>query len=353
MQRMHSPIACMLLLLPLMLLSSCGESSGRKKPDENAPVLAEGYLVQPGYNSVILRATGDLLANEEVEIKTPVAGNARKIYFREGQHVNKGDLLVDIDNRSWVAQKKGLEARLISAEGELGRKRKLLAIEGVSEENVEQATAEVGSLKAQIEGLDVMIDLAAVRAPFSGRLGMRNFSPGAWLSQGSVIARLVQTDKVKVNFTIPAKYAAQANRSQMVNIISSGSGDTASAEIYAIDPGISRSSRSLQIRAIMNKEHPAFIPGDFVQVLFEVGKKTDALMIPAECIIPELNEQAVFVVRNGKAVRQVVETGIRTEDKVEILKGLAPGDTVLTTGLMEVRDGSVVDLQKLHTAESE
>jgi membrane fusion protein, multidrug efflux system len=167
-----------------------------------------------------------------------------------------------------------------------------------------------------------MIDLAAVRAPFSGRLGMRNFSPGAWLSQGSVIARLVQTERVKVNFTIPARYAAQVRLGQVVSVTSSGARDTASAEIYAIDPGISSSSRSLQIRAVLNSQDPSFIPGDFVQVLLEVQANPDALLIPSECITPELNEQAVFVLRNGKAVRKVVETGARTEDKVEILKGL-------------------------------
>ncbi len=343
----------MLAVFALLLLSSCGESSGRKKPDDSAPVMAEGYVVQPEFHAVSIRATGDLLANEDVEIKAPVAGNVRKIYFREGQHVSKGALLVDIDNRSWIAQKKGLEARLISAEGELRRKQQLLAVQGVSEEDVEQNVAEVASLKAQMEGLDVMIDLAAVRAPFAGRLGMRNFSPGAYLSQGSIITRLVQADKVKVNFTIPAKYAAQANSKQNVRVISSGAGDTASAEIYAIDPKISQSSRSLQIRAIMNTRDQSFIPGDFVQVLLEVERKTDALLIPAECIIPELNTQSVFIVRDGKAVRQVVETGSRTADRVEILKGLSPGDTVLTTGLMGVREGSTIDLQKLHTAETE
>ncbi|MFZ1728643.1 MAG: efflux RND transporter periplasmic adaptor subunit [Bacteroidota bacterium] len=342
---------CMLVLLPLILLASCGESNDKEREDSR-PVLAEGYLVQPEYHVVSIRATGDLLANEEVEIKAPVAGNVRKIYFRESQFVNRGELLVDIDNRSWVAQKKGLEARLISAEGELRRKTKLLETQVISEEEVEQSAADVGSLKAQVEGLDVMIDLAAVRAPFAGRLGMRNFSPGAYLSQGSVITRLVQTDKVKVNFTVPAKYAAQAAAGQEVKVISS-SGDTASAEVYAVNARISQSSRSLQIRAIMNKKHPSFIPGDFVQVLLVVERKTDALLIPAECIVPELKKQVVFVISDGKAMRREVETGSRTSDRVEILKGLSPGDTVLTTGLMEVKDGDRIELQKLNGSEAQ
>lgn len=343
----YTAVTCVLAGFSLMLLLSCGQGSGREK-EERRDVMAEGYIVQPEYHTVSIRATGDLLANEDVEIKAPVAGNVRKIHFRESQSVSRGALLVEIDNRSWIAQKKGLEARLISAAGELERKKKLLAMQGVSDEEAERAEAEVGSLKAQIEGLDVMIDLAAVRAPFAGRLGMRNFSPGAYLSQGSVITRLVQTDKVKVNFTIPSKYSAQAANGKTVRVVSSSGGDTASAEIYAVNPRISPSSRSLQVRAIMNSQHRSFIPGDFVQVLLEVERKTDALLVPAECIVPELKKQSVFVVRDGKAQRREVETGSRTEDRVEILRGLSPGDTVLTTGLMEVKEGDRVALQKLH-----
>jgi membrane fusion protein, multidrug efflux system len=132
-------------VLALIFVTACGQGGGGNKADTVIPVLAEGYLVQPGRHAVSIRSTGDLLANEEVEIKAPVAGNVRSIHFREGQQVQRGALLVEIDNRSWVAQKKGLEARLISAESELGRKRKLLAIEGVSEEDVEQSVAEVNS----------------------------------------------------------------------------------------------------------------------------------------------------------------------------------------------------------------
>lgn len=350
---MHILIVCMLSLLLLLLLSSCGESSNRKKIDDSAPVLAEAMVVQPESHTVSIKATGDLLPLEEVEIKAPVAGNVRSIHFREGQQVGKGALLVSIDDRNWVAQKKGLEARLIAAEGELRRKTQLLGIEGISAEEVEKNRAEVDNLKAQIEGLEVMIDLAAVRAPFSGRIGMRNFSPGAWLSQGGAIARLVQTDGMKVHFTIPAQYAHKVAVGRPVKVFSSANGDTAVANVYAVDARINSSSRSLQIRAMLNGKHPTFIPGDFVQVSLELEKKENVLLVPAEAIIPELNQHTVFIVKDGKAKRTVVKTGVRTEDRVEILHGLSPGDTVLISGLMDVRDGAPVTLQQLHTAVTE
>ncbi|MDX9758575.1 MAG: efflux RND transporter periplasmic adaptor subunit [Bacteroidota bacterium] len=343
--------------LPLMFLAflaaGCGEGSGGKRPAGDAAVLAEAWLVRPEPHTVRIRATGDLLPREEVEIKAPVAGNVRAIRFREGQRVATGALLVEIDDRNWVAQKKGLEARLLSAESELHRKKKLLAVNGVSVEEVEQSTAEVDGLKAQIEALAVTIDLAAVRAPFAGRLGMRNFSTGAWLTQGSVITRLVQTDGMKVNFTIPAQYAAAVATGQAVTVISSNGRDTAMARVYAVDPRISSTSRSLQLRALLDGTPRGFVPGDFVQVHVDVERKDAALLVPAESIIPELNTMSVYILRDGIAVRREVTTGSRTDTRVEILDGIAPGDTVLTSGLMGVREGSPVTLQKLHGTETE
>jgi membrane fusion protein, multidrug efflux system len=342
-QSLHNLSGVFLMFALLVIMVSCNQNSnpGQKQ----AGILkAEGYRVDPEYFTVNIRATGELLSNEEVELKTPVSGNVQNIYFREGQYVKKGDLLVEIDNRSWVARKLGLEARLLSAKSELSRKKELLEIEGVSQEELEQSEAEVNHLKAQIEELEVMIDLAHIRAPFNGWLGMRNFSPGAFLSQGEVITRLVQNDKLKVNFTIPARYASNIRKDQKITIISSASGDTAQAAIYAVDPIISSTSRSLQIRALLDNERKGFLPGDFAQVVLEVGQFENALLVPAESVIPEMNTQVVYVVSEGKALRQVVETGSRTHNRVQVLKGLSPGDVVLTTGLMTIRDGDPVEI---------
>jgi membrane fusion protein, multidrug efflux system len=339
------PFAALLTGIVFIISFSCRQN---QQPGQGADLVlsVEGYQVKPESFSLSIQATGDLLSYEEVELRTPVSGNVFNIHFREGQYVNRGDLLVEIDNRSWAARKKGLEARLISAESELTRKHDLLEIEGVSLEELEQSQAEVSNLKAQIEELDVMIDLAHIRAPFSGRLGMRNFSPGAYLSQGESITRLVQADRIRVNFSLPSRYAAIAKIGQEVTLTTSATGDTTVAVIYAVDPIISPSSRSLQVRALLDNREQAFVPGDFARVIFEVEQSDDALLVPAESVIPELNAQVVFIARNGRASRQEVETGSRTRDMVQILSGLSPGDTVLTTGLMEIRDGDRVTIRE-------
>lgn len=336
------PSLTMVFFSLLLILSSCGQKGSGTNQRDSGPVQVDGYTVTTEKFTVNIRATGELLPYEEVELKTPVSGNVMRINFREGQYVGKGELLVEIDNRSLRARKGGLEARLAASESELVRMKRLLEIDGVSLEIAEQTEAEVDNLKSQIEELKVMIDLAHIRAPFSGRLGMRNFSTGAYLSQGEVITRLVQSDKLKVNFGIPAKYAAFAAAGQEITMISSSTGDTAVAKIYATDPMIRQSSRNIIARASFDNKANKFLPGDFVQILLAVEQNNKSLLVPAEAIIPELNSQVVYVADKGKARRQVVETGSRTNTRVQITKGLSPGDVVITTGLMTIRDGAPV-----------
>lgn len=332
----------MIVAVFLIISLSCGRQESALQTRQMLNV--EGYKIVPEAFTTSISATGELLPHEDVEIKTPVSGNVMRIYFEEGEKVREDDMLVAIDSRAWQARKRGLEARLITAKSELERRRDLFNIDGASQEDIEQSEAEVSSLEAQIEELQVMIELALVRAPFSGRLGMRNFSPGAYLSQGETLTRLVKTDFLKLDFNIPARYAALAAKGDDVTLVSSSSGDTAVARIYAIDPAINPSSRSLQIRAELDNSGENFFPGDFVQITFEVEQLSDALLVPAESLVMELNRQVVYVAKDGIAKRCEVEIGRRTRERVQIVRGLSEGDVVLTTGLMEISDGDQINL---------
>lgn len=338
-----NPISYLFLLL-MVFSCSGGDNTGG---GGTRTIEAEGFRAEPTTYSVTIRSTGELLSWEEVELRAPVAGNVLNIHFREGQQVNKGASLVQIDSRTWVAQKRGLEAQLESSAGELRRRQRLLEIEGASQEIVDQAMAAVSDLEARLEELNVRIDLAHVRAPFHGRLGMRDISPGAYLMQGDLITLLVQSDKIRVNFDIPSRYASLAKVDMPVKVIASSANDTLTATIYAVEPVISADSRSLNVRAVIDNKENMLIPGDFAQIVFETAIDEQALMVPAEAIIPELNRQVVYLSKNGIATRREVETGTRTQNMVHIIDGIAPGDTVLVTGLMEVRDGSPARITQL------
>jgi membrane fusion protein, multidrug efflux system len=335
------------LMLIFAGLLSCSRSQQGAPPQQRILEVI-GFRAGLAPYSVSLRSTGEILSWEDVELKAPVAGNVLRIHFNEGQYIRRGATILEIDSRVWQAQKRGLEAQLESAHSELRRRERLFEVEGASQEMVDQSRVAVSDLEARIEELDVRIDLSVVRAPFSGRVGMRNFSPGAWLTQGEIITQLVQSDRLRVEFDIPSRYATLPRTGMEVRVIPSANGDTAVATIYAIQPQINPDSRSLRIRAEINNASGNFIPGDFAQVLLDIDSMEEALLIPAEAIIPELNTQVVFVGRNGTAQRQEIRTGTRTQNRVHVTSGLNPGDTILLTGLMEVRDGSDIRITELN-----
>ncbi len=334
-----------IVVFGLALFSSCREQSSSER--ERSPMKVEVILAKPSPLSVLVTSTGDLLPNEQVEIKSPVSGNVMSIHFKEGQFVQEGDLLVKIDDRTWRARLGGLEAKLASSKSELKRKANLLKIEGASEEDVDQARAAVEDLQSQVNEIRVMIDLASVKAPFSGQLGMRDFSLGAYLNQGVTITTLAQTNPLKVDFTIPAKYASKIRKEMQVNIGTNDREKISVATIYAIDPVVSSSTRSLRARALMPNPGQEFISGDFVQVSVKIEQTSEALLIPSESVIPELNTHVVYKVKQGKAAKTDVTIGTRTESEIQITSGLETGDTVIVTGLLEINDGDKVEVGEI------
>lgn len=320
-------------------------TSVKQKTKEKLHV--EAIQVQPRVFSTKVTAVGDLLANEDVEIKSPVSGNVMDILYKEGEQVHQGELLVKIDDRAWQARKKGLEAQLASAVSDLRRKENLLEVEGASQAEVEQARASVDDLKARIDEMRLKIDLAKIHAPFSGQVGMRDFSKGAFMAQGERITRLVQSSTLRVNFTLPAKYSRHIHKGMDVNVVGNATGDTVIAKIYAINPVMDVSTRSLNVRARLNNDAGRLMPGDFVEVSMLLNENPDAILIPAEAIIPELNSHVLYTITNGKAERRQVKIGKRTKRSVEIEQGLQQGDTVMVTGLLQVRAGQQVEVKKL------
>ncbi|MGM0613564.1 MAG: efflux RND transporter periplasmic adaptor subunit [Bacteroidota bacterium] len=329
------------VIILAIAMASCNSSTQQNQSRQNKTPVS-GYLAEFENFTTEKQFTGNLLAFEETGIRTPVSGHVVNIHFREGEQVEKGELLVEIDNRHWKAQKQGVEAELAAAQNRLKRNRKLIDVEGVSQEEVEQSESEVNRLKARIEELEVYIDRSQIRAPFRGQLGMRNFSPGAYLSQGDLITRLVQNDRLKVSFDIPAKDRHLVKKDQKVTIIGSSKKDSIQAKVYSSDPEISTSSRSAEIRAAFDNKNRLFTPGNFVNVLLKISQSDQTLLIPATAVTPELNTKVIYIADNGKARRQEVTIGARTPRRVEILSGLSDGDTVITSGLMMINDGSPI-----------
>lgn len=324
----------------LVFTTSCTEDKSSVANDE-VRLKVEAMVVEREVFENSLEVTGNILPNEAVEIKAPIEGIVLDIYFKEGQRVSKGARLVRLDDRTWRAQAEGVRARIKAAKTLLDRKKSLLEIEGASQEEVDNASAELVNLEANLQELQVNIDLANVRAPFSGTVGLRDFSLGAYLGKGDVITQLAQTDRLKLNFDLPAKYALGSIVGKTVDVISER--DTFKASVYAIEPSVSNSSRSFSARAYITQGKHNLTPGDFAQVVYNQEVDSAAILIPTEAVMQELQGQVVFLLKNGAAKKQKVTVGTRTSDQVQILEGLSVGDSVITAGLLQLKDGTKVD----------
>jgi len=334
-----------ILIFIFLLMISCSDKKAKLREANTGEFLVDAVKIIPQDFENQVKVTANLLPFEAVEIKAPVSGTVLSIDVKEGQYVKKGQLIVRLDDRTWIAQEKGVKAKLLSAQADLKRKQELLTMEGASQQDVDQAQAEVDALKAQIEELNVKINLANVSAPFDGNLGMRDFSLGSYLNQGQIITSLSQNWKLKVDFNFSSQYYDQIKEGNIVQVISNN--DTVEAKIYAINPLASSTSRTLQIRAVFKNNNKNFIPGTFAEVVVPIQVDKLAIIVPSDCIVPELNAQTVFIYHNGKAFRKKVELGARTSYMVQIISGINTGDTVLTTGLMRVRDNFPVKINQV------
>jgi membrane fusion protein, multidrug efflux system len=333
--RKTNTIVCIILIV----LSSC--SAGNDKGDTNAnikPLKVEGYKVveEPFSNEVT--TTANLMASEQVEIKAPIAGQVLAIYFKEGSSVREGQAIVRLDDRSWKAALIGIKAQLANAQKDYLRKKELLSIDGISQEEVDKVFTNVESLKSEMNQLEVNIGLANVTAPFSGKLGMRDFSIGAFLNQGDAITTLAATNELKVDFSLAQNLETSIKVGDMVQI--KVGNDTLKAKVYAISPTINTNTRTLNVRAMLSQPSKnKILPGTYAQVIISSQKLSNALLVPTQSIVPSISEQTLYVSQNGKAKRITVTLGNRTADKVHVISGINEGDTVLTTGLLQMKDG--------------
>jgi membrane fusion protein, multidrug efflux system len=328
--------------------------SGNKKN----PVTASGpgsiqnlnvtaVVVQPGILDDIIIANGSVLANEEVDLKSEATGRITRINFQEGSKVQKGQLLVKIDDDELQAQLRQLEFDLGLARQDEYRKSRLLEVKGISQEEHDASRLRVSDLESQIDLLKTRIDKTMIVAPFTGQIGLRYASEGAYMTPGTSVALLVQIDPLKIEFSIPERYAGYVKTGQSIEFKISGREKIFQGKVYAQEPRIDPTTRTLRIRALSSNPKGELVPGTFASVTLKLDRIEDALMVPTQVVIPRMEGQDVFVYRNGKAQKVPVETGTRLRSTIQISSGLQPGDTVITTGLLVLRDQMDVSIAQI------
>ena len=338
------------IIIPCLRGSEAEKSSGQKQGNTgrgNLPV--SGIVAQYSVTANGIPVNGSLLANEEVELVAEIVGKVRKIYFQEGSFVKKGQLLLKVDDADLQAQltRSEFQKKLLSEK--LERQRILLKRESISRESFDQLQTDYNMLEADIELLRVKISRTEIRAPFDGEMGFRYVSEGSYVQPSSKITTIVDNSILKYEFYVPERYADNNLKGREVFFRVTGNDKLYSANVYAVDPLIDVKTRMILLRARFRNKNHELMPGMFAKGNIVFGGKNEFIAVPTEAVVPEMNGKRLWVVKNGKAASVPVETESRDEKNVEVVSGITVGDTVLTGGLMQLREGMsvAVTLKKL------
>ena len=307
-------------------------------------------------NTIVLKSTtltdqltisGTLEPDEQVDIKSEIAGKVEAIYFKEGTYVSKGKVLLEIEHEELTAQIKRTKLQQELAQQKEQRRKELLEKGGLSEEEYEVALTEYKSLVAEVEELTAQEKKTRIKAPFSGKIGFRYISEGSYLSPGTEIAQLVKVNPIKVTFSVPERFSQNVNLGMDIQFTVEGLSETFSGRLYAKDPSIDPNTRTQLVKARSPNPGVKLLPGSFARIIVPLKAFNKTLAVPTEAVIPELGRQKVFVYKNGKAVEKVIETGIRQAENIQVLSGLSEGDTLITSGILQVRPGMEVQLKAM------
>jgi membrane fusion protein (multidrug efflux system) len=227
------------------------------------------------------------------------------------------------------------------------RQKELLAINGISQQDFDLISLNVDNLKADIQTTKIQIGKTEIRAPYEGEIGLRNVSLGAYLSPNDIITTLRQVRQLKLEFSIPEKYAKFIAKGYEVKFKVDGGSKTHQAKVLATEGNVEQSTRTLKVRALVEKLHPELVPGLFAKVNLQLGKDLEALMVPTQSVIPKARVKQVMVLRKDSAQFMTVQTGIRDSSFIQITSGLSRGDTVIITGLMAIRPNSKIKMLKV------
>ncbi len=319
------------------------EAAERSTADQKAPALGVDILIATPHRLVERFSTvGTIQADEQVEIRSEISGIIEEIHFAEGSRVQRGQLLVQIEDDTLVAERDRAIHRVELARLREARQQDLLAQGLTSQDDYDLAFSQLNVLQAEQRLADAELAKTVIEAPFSGVIGLRAVSRGARVSPETPIASLQKLDPVKIEFTVPEAYAARMGVGESVRFRVRAIEEDYEGRIYAIEPTVDRETRSLRARARCANPGGRLLPGAFADVEIAVRQIEDAITVPALAVIPELGSKKVFVLEDGKATSRLVETGIRTENEVQIVSGVEAGDRVIVSAIQQLASGREV-----------
>ncbi|MEO7211958.1 efflux RND transporter periplasmic adaptor subunit [Mucilaginibacter sp.] len=322
-------------------------AKGGKGGKANPPVSVVLMVVKDTAVSNQIDITGTIDANEKVSLISQTAGNITGIYFTEGTKVSKGQLLVKVYNQDQQAALQQINAQMVLARDINNRNKILLEKEAVSKEEYETSLSSLNAMKAQADVIRAQISRTEIRAPFSGTIGLRNVSPGGYLSPSTPIATIVNIDPAKLTFSVPERYLPIIGKGSKVRFTIESSQKEFAATVYAIEPALDATSRTITVRAKAPNSGNLLTAGSFAKINLTLDQIPKTIMVPTECVIPDLKSSKVYVYQNGIAVAKFVKTDLRTDTKIQIVDGLKQGDSIVVSGLIQIRPKSPLKVLKV------
>jgi len=330
-------------LVVLSLLVSCKGKGKEQVTTEKQAIMVEVIVAGSEDVPSSLEVNGTVLSNEMVELHPEVSGRLVYINLPDGASVKQGTLLARINDADLQAQLEQQKTQLELANKTLKRLSDLLKVNGVNQADYDAALSQVNTTEANMKVLHAQIDKTVIKAPFSGELGIRVVSQGAYVTPQNLLGTLQQTDKVKIDFTVPETYSSIVEKGNKVHIQTGSADGNFEAIITAIEPQINTVSRNIKVRALLTKG--LIHPGAFVKVLLDQSRK--GIMVPSNAIIPDALSNQVVVVQNGRANFVNVETGLRNANLVELTSGVSPGDSIIVSGMLFVRPKAAVKVKRI------
>jgi membrane fusion protein, multidrug efflux system len=338
-------VGALILIKVGLLKSDTARSGGRGVAGAGAGGggVASVRAVVVGARSMSDRITtvGTILANEDVDVRSEISGRIEAITFSEGSRVAKGQVLVKLADGELRAQLARAESRLAIAQAEAERQRQVFEQNLSSQREYDAAVNELNVAKAEAALVHAQLDKTEIRAPFEGKVGLRFVSAGSYVSPATPITSIQDDTPVKLDFSVPERYASRVKPGDKIHFSVQGTSRPFEGTIYAVEPSIDTATRTMRVRATSPNADGALVPGAFADVEIVMQERA-TVTIPAYALIPELKGHRVYVYAGGKAESRSVEIGTRTDENVEIVRGLSAGDTLITSAILQLRPGAPV-----------
>ncbi len=333
-----------LILVTLALLAGC-EPAPSPGPSQSGRPAMPVIIATAASETVLQRvpAVGNLLANESVILRSEIPGLISNIKFIEGAEVTVGDLLIELNPEEHQALVEQTSASTELARLSFDRAQGLLKDSMISQQGFDEAQARLKESRATLRRHRSLLTKTRLLAPFSGTIGLRQVSPGAYIRSGQDLVNLEDIDPIKIEFKLSERYAAAIAIGQQIELkVDALPGQLFSGEVYAVDPQLDSRTRTFTLRAKAANSDHKLQPGMFARLNLVVERRTQAVVVSEQAIWPQGEQPFVYTVIDGHAKLTAVTIGERFDGKVELRSGIQVGDPVIISGHMKIRDGSAV-----------